>query len=380
MLERPIYLYQEIAESIRRRIASGELAPGDRLPAVRQLALDWSCTPGTVNRAYSILNDEGLVVSHRGRGTSVSASPLHPGMQGPANAIRRPELKWATLVNRADQYLLEAVAAGYSASEAQVGLNLAVSRWQALRDTHRIGAASQQEPKPTLRFHGSHDLVVETLASLMRTSSPALDLQLAFTGSLGGLMALARGDADVAGVHLWDEETDSYNEPFVRRLLPGEPVVLMTLVHRSMGLIMSSSLAPEIQSLRDLAGDGVLLVNRQRGSGTRLWLDAQLRRLGIDGSAIAGYETEATTHMAVAQRVADGQANVGVCIHAAAAAVGLDFLPLTRERYDLVFAPGVWDLPAAEALVQLVRSDSLRLSIEALGGYESVETGRRWAL
>ena len=380
MRETPTYLYQEIAESIRRRIASGELAAGDRLAPVRQLARDWSCTPGTVSRAYGILRDEGLVVSQRGRGTRVASSILHPGEHDPTERGGRRDLQWATLVNRAEQFLLEAVSRGFSASDAQLSLSLAVSRWQALRDTY--GDESDIEPgsKQTLRFSGSHDLVVENLASLMPTLSPAVDLEVNFTGSLGGLMALIRGDADVAGIHLWDERTDSYNEPFLRQMLPGQAVVLMTLVHRSLGLIMDPEMAREINSLADIVAHGVRFVNRQRGSGTRLWLDAQVRKLGIDFTAIHGYESETTSHMAVAQRVAGDEANVGIGIYAAAAALGLDFLPLTEERYDLVFARQPWEKPAAQAFVKLVRSEAMREAIDALGGYDSRETGREWTM
>lgn len=189
-------------------------------------------------------------------------------------------------------------------------------------------------------------------------------------------MALLRGEADVVGCHLWDEQTDSYNVPYVERLLADVDVVMMTLVHRSLGLLVSDDMVEQVRALADLARTEIKMVNRQRGSGTRVWLDAHLRRENVDATEIAGYEREVTTHVAVAQVVADGRANVGPGIHAAAAAYGLGFVPLTKERYDLVFLQDVWESPAAVALVEYVRSDAFKRSVESLGGYDSRESGQ----
>lgn len=374
MFETPGYLYQEIAESFRRQIASGELSPGERLPPVRDLANTWSCTPGTVSRAYQVLAAEGLVVSHRGKGTRVAANVLHAHdwerEQGPGG-----ELRWAQLVNRAEQFLLEAVGVGFSGSEAQAALTVALSRWRELQRAEE-GLEADARAATRLRFSGSHDLLVENLAAVLKGASPPIEVQLTFSGSLGGLMALLRGEADVAGCHLWDEETDSYNVPYVRRLLPDLDIVMMTLVHRNLGLMVSAEFTDSIHTPADLARENLRFVNRQRGSGTRVWLDAQLRRERVATAEIEGYETEVTTHVAVAQAVADGRADVGPGIHAAAAAYGLGFVPLANERYDLVFLADVWKSPAAEALVEYVDSDSFKRSVEAMGGYDCSESGR----
>ncbi|MCA9970643.1 MAG: winged helix-turn-helix transcriptional regulator, partial [Anaerolineales bacterium] len=118
----PTHLYQEIAESLRRQLAAGELQPGDRLPPVRAMARQWGCTPGTVSRAYAVLADEGLVSGHRGGGTRVAQVPA---------ADDRPFLRWALLINRAEQFLLEAVGGGHTPTQVQAALSLAISRWQA---------------------------------------------------------------------------------------------------------------------------------------------------------------------------------------------------------------------------------------------------------
>ncbi|MFW6068042.1 MAG: substrate-binding domain-containing protein [Chloroflexota bacterium] len=374
MFETPEYLYQEIAESFRRQIASGELAPGDKLPPIRKLASTWSCTPGTVSRAYRILADEGLVVSHRGKGTRVAANVLQRadrrGGEGGSN-----ELRWARLINRAEQFLLEGVAADFSGSEVQAALTVALSRWRELQKTKdRSKAPAKDEWQ--LRFAGSHDLLVENVANVLMGASPPVEVELSFSGSLGGLMALLRGEADVAGCHLWDEQTDSYNVSYVERLLADVDVVMMTLVHRSLGLLVSEDMVGQVRALADLARSEVKMVNRQRGSGTRVWLDAHLRRENVDAADIAGYEREVTTHIAVAQAVADGRANVGPGIHAAAAAYGLGFVPLTKERYDLVFLQNVWESPAAVAFVEYVRSDAFKRLVESMGGYDSRESGQ----
>ena len=364
-------LYLQIAEALRRRIASGELKPGDRLPPVREMARRWNCSPGTVNRAYAELAREGLVAGHRGGGTRVAPSVLHP---------EQPAWRWANLVNRAERFLLEAMGSGYAPQEAQAALAVALARWEELaRSEERAG----RRPRPaarrlpsTLRFVGSHDLVVEQLASMLHRRSPPMALEIEYAGSLGGLIALARGEADIAGAHLWDEATDTYNVPYVRRIFPGRPMALLTLAHRRLGFIVALGNPRRIQGLADLVRPDITFINRQPGSGTRVWLDAQLKAQGIDPADINGYEDEETTHLGVARAVAEGRADVGLGIQAAALAYGLGFVPLTLERYDLVIPRETRNCPACQALVDAVRSPQFRAAVEALGGYETKESGR----
>lgn len=366
-MEKPeSFLYLEIAESIRRMVVSGELKPGDRLPPVRELASRWACTPGTVNRAYTELAREGLVVSHRGSGTRVSMSPLQP---------EAPAWRWASLVNRAEKFLLDALGSGHTPAQAESALSVAIARWRELRED----GSPAPEPATShggLRFAGSHDLVVESLVRLLGERTPAFDLSVEYIGSLGGLMALARHEADVAGTHLWDAETDTYNAPFVRRVLPGRRVALVNLAIRSLGLILPPGNPQGLQSLADLAQPGVRLVNRQPGSGTRVWLDAQLKAMNVPPDSIAGYDRDELTHLAVALAVSQGEATAGLGIEAAARSCGLHFVPLTQERYDLVFPEEVWAVPAARALVEMIRSARFREVVHSLGGYDSTEAGQ----
>ncbi|MGQ9585272.1 MAG: substrate-binding domain-containing protein [Anaerolineae bacterium] len=364
-------LYVQIAESLRRRIASGELEPGDKLPPVREMARRWGCTPGTVNRAYAELGREGLVSGQRGGGTRVAPNLLQP---------ERPTWRWATLVNRAERFLLEAIGSGHGPEEAQAALSVALARWQ---EATQPTAGQRPAPREAeggeaalLRFVGSHDLVVERLAETLHRGRPGVDLELQYMGSLGGLMALARGEADLAGAHLWDDRTDTYNVPYVQRIFPGQPIALLTLAHRRLGLLVAPDNPRQIGGLRDLTKPGVAFVNRQQGSGTRVWLDAQLRALSVDPGRVAGYDAEEITHLGVARAVAKGRATAGLGIQAAALAYGLGFVPLTLERYDLVIPEAIWQRPTCQALVEVVRSPDFLAAVEAVGGYETGEIGQ----
>ncbi len=374
-------LYIQIAESIRRQIASGQLKPGDRLPPVREMARRWGCTPGTVSRAYAELAREGLITGHRGGGTRVAPNLLQP---------QRPAWRWASLVNRAERFLLEAIGSGYTPEEAQAALRLAITRWETESGKWAATEGGETEakarsplapcpPQHSLRFAGSHDLVVEQLSQMLRERPAGTILEIRYLGSLGGLIALARGEVHIAGTHLWDEATDSYNAPYVRRIFPGRRMALLTLAHRRLGLIVAPGNPLGIESLRDIARPGVRFINRQQGSGTRVWLDAQLKSLEVNPSDIEGYDREEVTHLDVAKAVAEGRADVGLGIEAAALAYGLGFVPLTLERYDIVIPQEVWDCPGCRALVETIRSAEFRAAVKALGGYETEETGReRW--
>ncbi len=199
-----------------------------------------------------------------------------------------------------------------------------------------------------------------------------MELAAEFAGSLGGLIALSRGEADLAGVHLWDEATDCYNLPFIERILPGDRLVVLTLAHRQLGLLVAPGNPLKIRSLPDLVRPDIRYVNRQAGSGTRVWLDAQLRKMAVPAKKITGYDWEETTHLTVADAIALGKADAGLGICAAGRSTGLDFIPLTSERYDLVIPQRVWKLPAAKALVAVVRSVKLK-SLSAFWGGMTIQ-------
>ncbi len=355
------HLYRQIAEQIRQEILNGRLKPGDRLRSVRKMASEWNCTVGTIQRAYGELARQGLVTSRAGQGTRVAEQPHFQGEK----ALRR-----AGLVHRAEAFLLEALTAGYSLPEVESATRQAMDRWRTL----------EQEPgevdETVLRFSGSHDLALTWLAGQFSEIAPGYGLQLSFSGSLGGLMALAEGRADLAGSHLWDADSGSFNAPYIRRLFPGRRMALITLAHRRIGLILPEGNPMGIHSLEDLARPGLRFANRQEGSGTRVWLDAALRRSGISPERIEGYDQEARqTHSAVAQAVAEGRAQAGIGLEAAALSFELDFVFLTHDRYDLVAPEALVEQPPLQALQGWLQQARTREQIRSLGGYDTSGSG-----
>lgn len=357
--------YRQIANQIRQFIATGALSPGDHLPTVRALAQELGCTPGTVARAYKDLEREGLVVGARGGGTSVT-QPRSGG----------DPLRQARLLHRLEQPLLEALAAGYSPAEVSAAFTLALANWrQQYNPTPAPDPTTAPDPE-RLRFVGSHDLAIELLGAHLRRARPTLDLALEYAGSLGGLIALARGEADLAGAHLRDMGDDDYNLDYVRHILPGQPVALVTLGARLLGLMVAPGNPRHIVNLDDLGRTDVAVINRQPGSGTRVWFDRRLRDLGIEPQAVPGYDRETNTHLGVAQAVLAGEADAGPGVYAAARATGLDFVPLERERYDLVLLATRLDQPAMQTLLDVLRGLAFRDEVAVLGGYDMSLTGQ----
>ena len=355
------HIYQQVVESIRQDILSGVLKPGTRLPAIRKMTELWKCNNGTILHAYQELARLGLVESHAGRGTKVVDLVED---QNPT-PMRR-----AVLFNRTESFLLEMMTLRYTPDEIGQSLHVALDRWRT------VTREPEENLPDVLRFVGSHDQAMAMVAAHFQDENEGFTLQLSFTGSLGGLIALVEKKADLAGSHLWDENTDTYNEPFVRKLLPGKKVAMLTLAHRRMGLIVPPGNPQRIESLSDLSRPGIRFVNRQPGSGTRVWLDTQLKRAGIDPVSILGYQDEKMTHSEVARMVNQGKADVGLGIETAAMFFGLDFQFLTTERYDLVIPSENWEMESIQALVNWLGTTEAQTAINNLGGYDTMETGR----
>ena len=354
-------LYLQVAEAVRQQIVYGQLAAGDALPSLRSMAQRWQCTQGTIQRAYAELAHEGLVVTRLGAGSRVASSARRAGLPAP--------LRRATLINHSERFLLDMLAAGYAAGEVEQALRVALDRWQSRPEQ------ATSEPQ-TLRFVGSHDPAVSSLAASFGQIASGWTLDVHFSGSLGGLMALAQGKADLAGCHLWDHASDSYNAVFVRHVLPGRRVALLTLAHRRLGLITAPGNPLGVRRIADLARPGLRFANRARGSGTRVWLDVQLGLAQVEAASIAGYGQEHGTHSAVAEAIATGEADAGVGIEAAARAYQLDFTPLASERYDLAILAATWEHPAVQALAAWLATPAAHVLLDSLGGYDCTGTGR----
>ncbi len=222
---------------------------------------------------------------------------------------------------------------------------------------------------------GSHDLVVDLMADCMHTTWPDSGLSSAHVGSMAGLMALQRGEAHVAPIHLLDEATGEYNRSYVRKVLPGLKAVLVKGVRRVQGLMVPAGNPKGITTIADLGRSDLRFVNRQKGSGTRLLLDYNLKRMGIEAASIAGYGREMTTHMAVASAVESGTADVGLGIQSAAAILGLDFIPVGVEAYDFLVPEQYLETLPVQRFIETLRLEAFQRKVLALGGYELEEPG-----
>lgn len=228
----------------------------------------------------------------------------------------------------------------------------------------------------TIVCSGSHDLTLDILGDLLSQHYPGFSLSSAHVGSTGGIMALRRGEAHLAGIHLLHEETGQYNIPFLQQFLPDIPLVLVTLVEREQGLMVRPGNPKGVGQIADLVRGDVSFINRQRGAGTRLLLDACLRKAGIAPEAINGYHREEYTHLAVAAAVSAGSADAALGVFAAAQALGLDFIPLAKERYDLAIPAKFYTDDNMQKLFGLIRSEQFKQTVKELGGYHTEKTGQ----
>jgi putative molybdopterin biosynthesis protein len=233
------------------------------------------------------------------------------------------------------------------------------------------------EIERTIVVTGSHDLVLDLAASTLRERDPRVTLASSNVGSLGGLTALRDGLCHVAGSHLLDPDSGEYTLPYLERLLPGRDVAVVRLVHRDQGLIVAPGNPTGVTGIEDVAERGLRYVNRQRGAGTRMLLDHELARRGIEPETVDGYRREEHTHLAVAAAVAAGRADCGLGVLAAARAFGLDFVPIAKEPYDLVLLRHTLEDTLLAPLWALLESDDFKRAVTDLGGYDTSETGRR---
>jgi putative molybdopterin biosynthesis protein len=236
---------------------------------------------------------------------------------------------------------------------------------------------SLPEVEGTIVAIGSHDPILDLAASELRSRDPRITLASSNVGSLGGLIALRDGLCHLAGSHLLEPRTGAYTLPYVDEMLPGRDIAVVRLVHREQGLIVAPGNPLGLSGIADLARSGLRYVNRQRGAGTRVLLDYELERAGVDAAALSGYSREEPTHLAVAAAISAGRADCGLGVQAAARALGLDFVPITQEPYDLVLECATAESDRLTPLWALMETAEFRSAVEALGGYDTREMGRR---
>ena len=223
---------------------------------------------------------------------------------------------------------------------------------------------------------GSHDNTVDFLANELALFNPPVRLASTHVGSMGGITAIRRGTAHMAGIHLFDPETGDYNFPFLDKYAPDLDYRLINLAVRHQGLMVLPGNPRNIRSLQDLPRDDVEFVNRQKGAGTRILLDHHLQQADISPEKVKGYSNEEYTHMGIAVNVLSRTADCGLGIKAAAQALGLDFVPLARERYDLLIPEDFIQDDKVVQVMNLLHSRDFKAGIESLGGYETSLTGR----
>lgn len=234
---------------------------------------------------------------------------------------------------------------------------------------------SRKEIDSTLVAIGSHDNILDLMANFLHRLSPPVRLSSAHVGSMGGIMAIRRGEAHFGGSHLLDEESGEYNVSFIKRFLSDLPLKLINLCYREQGFIVSKGNPFDIQSFTDIIAKDLSFINRQKGAGTRLLTDKILRDSGLEPEQIAGYNHEEYTHMNVAAAVLSGSVDVGMGIRAAALALELDFVPIAEERYDLIVPTLFLDDARIKAALELMSNDTFRSRIEDLGGYNLRDCG-----
>jgi putative molybdopterin biosynthesis protein len=235
----------------------------------------------------------------------------------------------------------------------------------------------QAEVDATLVFIGSHDNILDLMANHLYRKRPIVRISSAHVGSMGGIMAIRRGEAHIAGTHLLDEETGEYNISFIKRFLKDTPLQLINLCYREQGLIVARGNPKKIQGFKDIAEKQYTFINRQNGAGTRILTDKLLRDENISPGQITGYGHEEYTHMSVAAAVANGSVDAGLGIRAAANALDLDFVPIAEERYDLIVPSIFLDDTKVNTILELMReSKEFGAAIVALGGYDLRDCGR----
>jgi excisionase family DNA binding protein len=223
---------------------------------------------------------------------------------------------------------------------------------------------------------GSNDPILDMLQSTMKKTYPEFLILSANTGSTEGLKALNRGYTDLAWSHLYDPESGQYNIPFLPTYLPDVKAVVVNLFHRELGLILAHNNPFNIGGFKDLCKKGVRLVNRQKGSGTRVLLDHHLRQENIGPSNLKGYEREVYTHFEVGLSILSGEADAGIATTAVAKLLGLPFIPIARESFDMILDQKTFFYREIQAFIEILNSKDFRQRVERIGAYDFKDSGK----
>ncbi len=261
------------------------------------------------------------------------------------------------------------VVSSFMKADGMVEIPQGTEGYQAGEEIRVRLLTEKQQLRRTLVVIGSHDPLLDELGDLIHRNDRSLFLSSAHVGSMGGIMAVRRGEAHAAGIHLLDIATGEYNRAYIRKYFPHGGVYLVRCVGRSQGLMLQKGNPLGITSFADIAGDGVRYVNRQKGSGTRVLMDYLCDRYNVDQDRIYGYEREEMTHNSVAVQIAGDSADTGMGIYSTAKLYDLDFLPICVEEYDLLIPEKVWSSSMVKQMISTLKSQEFRDRIEAMGGY-----------
>lgn len=223
---------------------------------------------------------------------------------------------------------------------------------------------------------GSNDPALDMLLTAIKKDHPGFNIFSANTGSVAGLEALNSGLIDIAFAHLFDAESNDYNVPYLKQYCPDQSPVVVNLFYRQIGFNLSKDVTGLFRGLSNLADKEIRFVNRQKGSGIRLFLERELGKLEIDTKSIAGYENEVYTHVEVGLSIVSGEANVGIASAAIASMMGLRFIPLLQERFDMVLGKDTFFQPAVQAFIKTIQSDAFKTRVEKIGHYNFKDSGR----
>ena len=232
----------------------------------------------------------------------------------------------------------------------------------------------RREDKGQLIISGQ-DVVLDILASFLHQRD--VSAQRVYLNSFEGLLALYEGRVDAAACHLYDAEEKSFNAPFVKKLLPGIPAVLINISYRTQGFYVASGNPKEIRGWRDLARRDISILNRRPGSSARVLLDGQLHRMGLDKRMVAGYEQEMKSHLTMAAAIAAGEADLAVGTERISRQIeGLDFIPLMQERFDLAVHKEFLETDEGETLLEILRSEAFKKEILPFSGNDYRDLGK----
>ena len=226
-----------------------------------------------------------------------------------------------------------------------------------------------QKLQNTLVVIGSHDPLLDEVGDMLHLNNNDVFMSSSHVGSMGGIMALRRGEAHAAGCHLLNTDNGEYNVAFIKKYFPKGGVKLVRCVGRQQGLMVAKGNPMNIQKFSDIAKENLRYVNRQKGSGTRILTDFLCKQENLDTDAIYGYEREELTHTSVAAQIVNGSADAGMGIYSAAKLYDLDFIPICIEQYDLLIPEHAWETPMVQNLLAILKSDAFKEKILAMGGY-----------